>query len=324
VVPVVAAVGGMAVPAGIYVAINVSRPDGAMSGWAIPVATDIAFAVAVLAAFGKSLPTALRAFLLTLAVADDLLGIVVIAIFYAQGMNWGFLAGAVAAVAAYGLLVRLRRPPAVVLVALGVVAWYFMHASGVHATIAGVLLGFATPALPLARQRPREQGQARAERYEHIWRPISAGLVVPIFALFAAGVELSPAALSQAVVNPAAQGVALGLVFGKPIGIVATTWLLVRLTKATLDQAVRWADLIAVGCVAGIGFTVSLLIGKLAFPPDSVHEQAIKAAVLIGSLTAAVIGAVALRLRSRHHTSLALLEEAAADAGDIDLESPAS
>ncbi|MBX9245002.1 Na+/H+ antiporter NhaA [Actinotalea ferrariae] len=294
IVPILAAVGGMAVPAAFYVLVVTLR-DGPLHGWAIPVATDIAFAVAVLGIAGRRLPTALRAFLLTLAVVDDLLGIVVIAIFYAQGLALGWLLAALATVAAFGVVVRRTTSPWLLL-PLGVAAWTFMHASGVHATIAGVLLGFTAPAL--AR---RGEEESVAERLEHRWRPISAGVAVPIFALFAAGVMLSPEALAGTVADPAAQGVALGLVVGKPLGIVLATFLLVKLTRATLDPSVRWADVVAVGVVAGIGFTVSLLIGELSFEDGSPHTEHVKAAILIASVTAAVLGALLLRWRTRRH-----------------------
>jgi NhaA family Na+:H+ antiporter len=323
-VPVVAAVGGMAVPAGLYCLVNLIHPDGAMHGWAIPVATDIAFAVAVLSTFGRTLPSALRAFLLTLAVADDLLGIIVIAVFYSSGIEFTWLGGAFLAVAVYAVAVRFRWPPAWLLFLVGLAAWYCMHRSGVHSTIAGVLLGFATPAVMLARHRKSEH-VPRTEHYEHWWRPISAAVAVPLFALFAAGVKLTPSALLEAAGDPAAQGVVLGLVVGKPLGIFLTTFALVALTKATLDAAVRWGDLLAVACVGGIGFTVSLLIGKLAFDPASEHEAAIKAGVLFGSLGAAAIGAAMLSWRCawhRKHVLLAFEEEEAVDEGDIDLLEP--
>jgi NhaA family Na+:H+ antiporter len=320
VVPVVAAAGGMAVPAALYWVIVAAQGSDALSGWAIPVATDIAFAVAVLTTFGRSLPSALRAFLLTLAVADDLLGIIVIAVFYSSGISLVWLGGALAAVGVYLVLVRGRRPWPPLLFALALVAWYCMHRSGVHATISGVLLGFATPALATARQSPTRT--PLAVHYEHWWRPISSALAVPVFALFAAGVPVGPAALRHAAADPAAQGVVAGLVVGKPAGIFLTTFALVSLTKAVLDPSVRWADVVAVGCVGGVGFTVSLLIGELAFSPASPHEEAIKAAVLIGSLAAAAIGAAALALRTRwhrRHADLAWQSEEAIDQGDLDL-----
>ncbi len=298
VVPILAAVGGMAVPAALYAAVNLTAPDGSPHGWAVPVATDIAFAVAVLTVFGSRLPAALRAFLLTLAVVDDLLGIVVIAVFYSEGLQLAWLAAVAAVVALFALGARSRRVPGWALIPLGVAAWAFMHSSGVHATIAGVVLGFAVPALA----RPGEEHSV-AERYEHLWRPVSAGLAVPVFALFAAGVSLSPEALRAAAGEPAAQGVALGLVVGKPVGIVLATMLLVKLTHARLDPAVRWLDVVAVSVVAGIGFTVSLLIGELSFEPGSVEAEAAKASILLSSLTAAILGALMLTWRTHRHAT---------------------
>lgn len=292
IVPILAAVGGMAVPALVYTLVN-TQAGGSPEGWAIPVATDIAFAVVVLTVFGKRLPTALRAFLLTLAVVDDLLGIVVIAVFYAVGLQLVWLLVSLATIAVFAVLVR-RRTTAWVLVPLAVAAWTFMHMSGVHATIAGVILGFTVPALARAGE-----AVSLAERLEHVWRPVSAGLAVPVFALFAAGVSMSPSALADAVSDPAAQGVALGLVLGKPVGILLATFLLVKLTRATLDPTVRWPDLAAVSVVAGIGFTVSLLIGELSFDATSPHGENVKAAILLGSLTAAVVGGALLSWRTR-------------------------
>ena len=298
IVPILAAVGGMAAPAAIYALINSNAPGGVMDGWAVPVATDIAFAVAILTIFGKRLPTALRAFLLTLAVVDDLLGIVVIAIFYADGLEFAWLGAAFATIAVFALLVRQPGTTAWVLVPLAVAAWGCMHASGIHATIAGVVLGFTVPAL--ARHGA---SISLAERFEHLWRPVSAGFAVPVFALFAAGVSVSPSDLVAAASDPAAQGVALGLVVGKPIGILLATFLLVKLTGATLDPSVRWPDLAAVSVVAGVGFTVSLLIGELSFDAGSPQSGHAKAAILVGSLTAAALGAALLTWRTRVHAT---------------------
>ncbi len=309
IVPILAAVGGMAVPALLYTLVNSLSSAGSLDGWAIPVATDIAFAVAVLTIFGKRLPTALRAFLLTLAVVDDLLGIVVIGAFYTESLAFAWLGASILAIAAFGLLVRRRGMSAWVLIPLGVLAWGFMHASGIHATIAGVLIGFTVPAI--ARHGA---SISLAERYEHLWRPVSAGLAVPVFALFAAGVTLSPDALASTAGDPTAQGVALGLVVGKPIGILLATFLLVKLTKASLDASVRWLDLTAVACVAGIGFTVSLLIGELSFPASSPHSEHVKAAVLIGSLMSATIGGALLTWRSRVAARTGVAAQLPADA----------
>ncbi|NYI42666.1 Na+/H+ antiporter NhaA [Demequina lutea] len=299
IVPILAAVGGMAAPAAIYALINATSAGGAMAGWAIPVATDIAFAVAVLSIFGRRLPTALRVFLLTLAVVDDFLGIVVIAIFYADDLKFAWLGAAFLTITLFAVLVRRRGMTAWVLVPLAIAAWGFMHASGIQATITGVILGFTVPALARGDER-----MSLAEHLEHLWRPVSAGLAVPIFALFAAGVSMSPHALANAASDPAAQGVALGLVFGKPIGILLATVLLVKLTGANLDPTVKWLDLFAVAVVAGVGFTVSLLIGELSFDPTSPHSAHVKAAILIGSLTSTALGGILLTWRSRVHRRL--------------------
>lgn len=295
IVPILAAVGGMAVPALLYTAVVTLR-DGPSEGWAIPVATDIAFAVAVLTIFGSRLPTALRAFLLTLAVVDDLLGIMVIAIFYADGLAFVWLGAAFATIALFGWLVRRRTMPFWVLIPLAIVAWALMHRSGVHATIAGVMLGFMVPVAALNGER-----MGLAERYEHRWRPVSAGLAVPVFALFAAGVSLNPGDLAAAAGDAAAQGVALGLVIGKPVGILLATFLLVRFTRANLHPTVRWWDLLAISTVAGIGFTVSLLISELSFEETSTQTGHVKAAILFGSIASALIGAALLTWRSRVH-----------------------
>ncbi len=292
--PIVAAIGGMAVPALVYTVVNAGRGD--LSGWAVPTATDIAFAVAVLAIVGRSLPSSLRAFLLTLAVVDDLLAILVIAVFYSDSIAIGWLAGSVLVVAVFGLLTRRGVTSPVLLVPLGVLAWGAMHESGVHATIAGVLLGLVVPA-----RAPTAGGRSLAERFEHRWRPMSAGVAVPLFAIMAAGVTLDPQSMADAVRDPAAQGVALGLVLGKPLGILAATWLVSRLTRTPLADGLGWSDIAAVGAVAGIGFTVSLLIGELAFPEGSAVTEHVRAAVLAASITAAVIGAAMLARRDRHH-----------------------
>jgi Na+:H+ antiporter, NhaA family len=295
IVPIFAAVGGMAVPALVYTVVNHLSSAGDPSGWAVPVATDIAFAVAVLTVFGKGLPTALRAFLLTLAVVDDLLGIVVIAVFYTANTSMAWLAAALGTVVVFAIVVRKRGgAPMWLLIPLAVIAWAFMHVSGIHATIAGALLGFTVPAL--AR---KPETISLAERYEHAWRPLSAGFAVPVFALFATGVSLSPSALADAASNPTSQGVFFGLVLGKPIGILAATWLLVTFTKAALDSSLTWLDVLAVGCVGGVGFTVSLLIGELSFDAGTINSEAVKAAVLSGSLTSAAAGSGLLTWRSK-------------------------
>ena len=301
-VPIIAAVGGMLVPAAIYVAVNAAAGDGQLQGWAIPTATDIAFAVAVLAVVGKNLPNSLRAFLLTLAVVDDLLAIVVIAVFYSTDLELLWLVGSVLVAGVFSIALRRGITTAWVLLPLALTAWLFMHASGIHATIAGVILGFCVPAL--ARRGATESD---AERLEHRWRPISAGFAVPVFALFAAGVSLDPTALGQAAQDPVAQGVALGLVLGKPLGILGATWATARITRTPLNPGVGWWDITGLGMVAGIGFTVSLLIGALAFGEGTARDDHVRAAILIASLSAAVLGTAILGWRDRYHRDLVVL-----------------
>lgn len=294
VVPAVAAVGGMLAPAGVYVIVNLVGTSGSLEGWAVPTATDIAFAVAVLAVVGRWLPNALRAFLLTLAVVDDLLAIIIIAVFFTDNVHLVWLAASAVCVAAFGWLARKGFTRWYVMIPLGIAAWAFMHLSGVHATIAGVALGMVVPAM--AR---KGQSQSLAEHWEHRWRPISAGVAVPVFALFAAGVAITVDGLRAAAGDPVAQGVVLGLVLGKPIGIVLATFLVATFTRARLDRGLSWWDIIGMGFLAGIGFTVSLLIGDLAF--RGLRTDVVKVAVLCGSLCAAVIGSAILVWRDRFY-----------------------
>ena len=296
--PVVAAVGGMAVPALIYLALN-SGAAGDPRGWAVPTATDIAFAVAVLAVVGRSLPNALRAFLLTLAVVDDLLAIMVIAVFFTETINLLLLVASLGAVALFALAIRRRVTSPFVLLPLAFIAWALMHESGIHATIAGVLLGFAVPAIARTGE-----AESMAAHLEHRWRPFSAAFAVPVFALFAAGVALDPDSLAAAAADPVAQGVAAGLVLGKPLGILAATWIMATVTRNGLAPGLHWSDILAVGFVAGIGFTVSLLMGELAFGEGSARDDNVRAAILIASLVAAVVGGSMLAVRDRHHRSL--------------------
>ncbi|MBT0993945.1 Na+/H+ antiporter NhaA [Cellulomonas sp. DKR-3] len=302
-VPIVAAIGGMLAPAALYLAVNLTSDGGATRGWAVPTATDIAFAVSVFAIVGRGLPAALRAFLLTLAVVDDLLAIIIIGVVYTEEVDLLPLGLAVGTVALFALLVRRTRVNGWLLVPLGVVAWAALHASGVHATLAGVALGLVVPASAEATRRARRLDalpeQSLAEHWEHVWRPWSAGVAVPVFAVFAAGVTLSSGALRDALADPVAQGVALGLVLGKPLGIVGATWLVARFTRARMAPGVTWGDVLGVGLVGGIGFTVSLLVAELAFGPGSPHDEHAILAILVASLVAALAGGAVLAARGR-------------------------
>ncbi len=312
--PVAAAVGGMIVPAVLYVVVNAVAGGAGLRGWAIPTATDIAFAVAILAVVSTHLPSALRTFLLTLAVVDDLLAIAVIAVFYTESLDLALLALAVLPVLAFGVLAQRRVRSPWLLVPLAVVTWALVHESGVHATVAGVVLGFTVPVLRSEAAGGPDAGPGLAELLEHRVRPVSAGVAVPVFAFFAAGVTVGgPSGLVDALGDPVALGIVAGLVLGKPIGIVASTWLLARFTRADLDDDLSWVDVVGMAMLAGIGFTVSLLIGELAFGSGTVADDHVKVGVLVGSLVAALLACVVLRARNRAYRRLWELETVDAD-----------
>lgn len=292
VLPIVAAACGMIGPIVVYLLVN-ALGGGSVDGWAVPTATDIAFALAVLAVIGSQLPSALRAFLLTLAVVDDLLAILLIAIFFTTDVRIWPLLGAAAILVAYDLMQRRRIRSWWLYVPMGVVAWALMHESGVHATVVGVAFGLLTRA-----HRRAGEHQAPAERIEHRVRPFSAVLCVPIFALFAAGVTVSGASIREVFTEPVALGVVLGLVAGKAIGVFGGTYLMARFTKAELNPDLTWSDVFGLATIAGIGFTVSLLIGELAFRDDPHMEELVKTAVLVGSILAALIATVLLARRN--------------------------
>ncbi|MGW3103120.1 Na+/H+ antiporter NhaA [Streptomyces sp. NPDC001100] len=293
--PVVAALCGMAVPALVYTLTNLTG-GGSLNGWAVPTATDIAFALAVLAVIGTSLPSALRAFLLTLAVVDDLFAILIIAIFFTARIDFAALAGAAIGLAVFWLLLRRGVRGWYVYVPLALVIWALMYNSGVHATIAGVAMG-----LMLRCTTHEDEDHSPGEHVEHLVRPLSAGLAVPLFALFSAGVAISGGALGDVFTKPETLGVVLGLVVGKAVGIFGGTWLTARFTRASLSDDLAWPDVFAVASLAGIGFTVSLLIGELAFDGDQVLTDEVKAAVLVGSLVAALCATVLLKLRNARY-----------------------
>ncbi|MCY1652310.1 MULTISPECIES: Na+/H+ antiporter NhaA [Streptomyces] len=309
--PVAAALCGMAVPAVVYTVTTVLG-DGSLAGWAVPTATDIAFALAVLAVIGTSLPAALRAFLLTLAVVDDLFAILIIAVFFTEDIDLLALGGAFLGLAVFYVLLRTGVRGWYVYVPLALVIWALMYNSGVHATIAGVAMG-----LMLRCTRREGETHSPGEHIEHLVRPLSAGVAVPLFALFSAGVTLKGDALAGVFTRPETLGVVLGLVVGKTVGIFGGTWLVTRFTRAELNKDLAWADVFAVATLAGIGFTVSLLIGELAFAGDDDMINEVKAAVLIGSLIAAVLSGVLLKLRVRRYRALYEAEELDADASGV-------
>ncbi|RAO41943.1 Na(+)/H(+) antiporter NhaA [Micromonospora saelicesensis] len=312
--PVAAALGGMTLPALIYVAFNIGAGDGALTGWAIPTATDIAFALAVLGVINTSLPSAMRTFLLTLAVVDDLLAIVIIAVFYTSSLHFGPLLLALAPMALFALLVQRRVRSWWLLLPLAATTWALVHASGVHATVAGVALAFTVPVL---RRKPGP-GPGLAEHFEHRIRPLSAGVAVPVFAFFAAGVSVAGAGgLGATLTDSVALGVMVGLVVGKAAGVLGATWLVQRFTRARLAEGLAWWDMVGLALLAGVGFTVSLLIGELAFGAGTERDDHSKIGVLLGSLLSAVLATVVLRARNRHYQGVCALEERDSDADGV-------
>lgn len=316
-VPVVAAAGGVITPALIYTLVNLGSSAEARGGWAIPAATDIAFAVAVLAVIGSHLPSALRTFLLTLAVVDDLIAITIIALFYTSDLKIGYLALSIIPIAIYALVARkgeklFHLSPAAawfILLPIGFVVWALFLNSGIHATIAGVILAFMVPVKTNKRSEAADASHGLAEVMEHRIRPFSAGFCVPVFAFFSAGVALGGwEGFSSSLANPIAYGIIAALVLGKAIGITGSTWLVTRLKRANLDPDISWIDVVGIATLAGIGFTVSLLIAELSFGLGSDYNDDAKVAILTASVTAAVLGSIILSLRNKHYKAVALKE----------------
>ena len=286
ILPLIAAAGGMAVPAAIYVLINAGNPIG-LKGWAIPAATDIAFVVGVMAVLGPRIPTSLKIFLLALAIADDLGAIIIIALFYAHDLAPTALGFAIAgAVALFGLNragVRSFAPYVIV----GVFMWACVLKSGVHATLAGVALAMA---IPLRMDGDAPSMLERAENALEPWVHFGVG---PIFAFANAGVSLAGVTLSS-VIAPIPLGIAAGLFFGKQIGIFGSTWIAVKLGIGAMPHGANWRQAYGVAVLGGIGFTMSLFIGSLAFP-DPAYAAAVRVGVLVGSFSSALLGYVLLR-----------------------------
>jgi len=313
--PALAAAGGMIVPAALFAVVNARSGD--VGGWGIPMATDIAFALGVIALFGSRLPSGLRLFLLTLAIVDDIGAIVVIALFYSGTIKVGALAGAVALLAVMALLRRWGIMQTGVFVVVGIGVWLCTYEAGIHATIAGVALGLLTPASPLtpghvAREWANDlddeptaadieamallakSSVSVAERLQHRLHPLTSFVIVPLFALANAGVRIDVDALREPGPRAVAGGVVLGLVVGKAVGISAFSWVAVRLGLGRLPDDVTWAHVVGVAAVAGIGFTVSLFISGLAFGGSTALESAAKTGVLAASLVSALIGSALL------------------------------
>ncbi|MDU5025448.1 MAG: Na+/H+ antiporter NhaA [Cutibacterium avidum] len=294
-VPIVAAVCGMVFPAGIYTLFNLLSAEGHPAGWAIPMATDIAFALAVLAIVGSGLPQAVRAFLLTLAIADDLGSIIVIAVFFSNGIDIWWLLGAIVCISLWGVMQHFHVDNGWWYVPIFIVGWWCMLHSGVHATIAGVAFGLLTRTEEDVLDDP-------VDRWQHKVEPWSAGAVVPFFALMSAGVQVNKETFLGLWAHPISLGIICGLIGGKVIGITLGSWLTARFTSAELGRGVVWRDIIAVAMLAGIGFTVSMLMTDLSFPKNHGFADEAKASVLVASFLAAILGGALLHHRGKRHS----------------------
>ena len=311
-VPMLCAVGGMLVPPVLFITVIslfsrfappapgiVTIPTGAdipfaeaAQGWAIPTATDIAFSLAVLALFAKALPGSIRAFLMTLATVDDLLAIILIAVFFSSLNAWYWFIGIAICAAIWAFLVRLRRVPWLLVAVIGVLAWVMMFEAGVHPTLAGVLVGLLTPSREMHSEK-----SPRAQRYASKLQPFSSLLALPIFALFATGVhfaELSPALM----LSPVVIGIIVALVIGKPLGIMITAWLSTHVAGLTMAKGLRVRDMFPAACACGIGFTVSFLIASLAYTNTELSAEG-RFGVLMASLIAALISGILLSRQSK-------------------------
>ncbi|OBA42640.1 Na+/H+ antiporter NhaA [Nocardia sp. 852002-20019_SCH5090214] len=292
--PVVAAMGGVITPAVIAFVIGWGVP-GMDRGWAIPVATDIAFALAVLAMTGSRIPAGARVFLLSLAVVDDLMAIVMIAVLFTTTVVLIWLVAAAACFVGWALAQRLRIRTPLVYVPLALLSWYALHEAGIHPTLAGVICGLLT------RVRPDpEEDEAPAARLEHLFQPISAGVCVPLFALFASGVPLSASVFGELFTSRLSLAIIAGLLVGKTVGIFGSSWLAIRFGIAARPVGLGNRDMSALSVLGAIGFTVSLLVAELALPDRAATELA-KAAVLMTSLAASLLGSALLLRRGRAH-----------------------
>ncbi|WP_207210530.1 Na+/H+ antiporter NhaA [Nocardioides zhouii] len=319
--PIIAAIGGMVVPAGLYLALNPPGSDGS-AGWGIPMATDIAFAVGVLGILGRRIPSAARLFLLTLAIVDDIGAILVIAVFYTSDLSLGWLALAIGLLGVMAIAKQLKIWTTVFYAVVGVVLWFALLQSGVHATLAGVAIGLLAPARPLLNEevargyatdalRDRhldadelarmrflmKESVSVVERLQSRLHPVSAYVVLPVFALANAGVELG--AIGQVLTEPVGLGIMLGLVLGKPVGIFLASFAAVRLGLGRLPDGTSWPMVLGLGAVGGIGFTVSIFIAGLSFPGADLLTEEAKIAILLASLVAAVVGVVVLLVSTK-------------------------
>ncbi|TGV09521.1 Na+/H+ antiporter NhaA [Mesorhizobium sp. M8A.F.Ca.ET.173.01.1.1] len=291
VLPGIAAAGGMVVPALVYVAVNSNNP-AALSGWAIPTATDIAFALGVLSLLGSRVPASLKVFLTALAIIDDLGAVIIIAIFYTSGLSLAYLGAAFAVIAVLVALNRMRVMSLVPYLVLGAILWVLVLKSGVHATLAGVALALTIP-LERSAGIGHDLDHSPLHRLEHGLHKLVAFIVIPIFGFANAGVSLAGLSFG-ALIEPLTLGVAAGLVVGKLVGVFGSSALAIRFGLADLPAHAGWMHMLGISLLCGIGFTMSLFIGLLAFASDVALQDAVKVGILAGSFVAALLGAAVL------------------------------
>lgn len=301
-VPMIAAVGGMVAPPIVYLSVvSLMKAAGnatalnpqALSGWAVPTATDIAFSLAVLAIFSKGLPSEIRGFLLTLATVDDLLGILLIAFLFTSVNQWYWFVLMGACALLWAWMSRLKKVPWPLVALLGIVMWSMTFEAGIHPTLSGVIFGLLVPS-----KRMHGERTTRAHRWATRLNPISALFAVPLFALFATAIPFGGMSWSV-LISPIVLGIVLALVIGKPLGVMVASWISVHLFNLELAGGLKIRDMIGMACACGIGFTVSFLIASLAFSHPILVEES-RLAVLLGSVLSAVVAAVVLTIQSRH------------------------
>ncbi|MBZ9987510.1 Na+/H+ antiporter NhaA [Mesorhizobium sp. BH1-1-5] len=291
VLPGIAAAGGMVVPALVYVLINRNNA-AALSGWAIPTATDIAFALGVLSLLGSRVPASLKVFLTALAIIDDLGAVIIIALFYTSGLSLAYLAAAFVVIALLVVLNRMRAMKLWPYLLLGALLWVLVLKSGVHATLAGVALALTIP-LERSPGISHDVEHSPLHRLEHGLHKLVPFIVIPIFGFANAGVSLGGVSFA-ALVEPLTLGVAAGLVLGKLVGVFGSSALAIRFGLADLPVNAGWLHMLGISLLCGIGFTMSLFIGLLAFASDPALQDAVKVGILAGSLIAALVGAAVL------------------------------